>query len=138
MIKKILLPFDGSSFSEKAGEYAIYLAKSLGAQLVAVHVIKVGATEKLEGESIEKVKLKQAEICFSSIKSKAEKELIEMETKILVSRTIADAILEEAKDGEYDLIIMGSHGLSGFRKLILGSVTEEVIKKSTIHVLIAK
>ena len=81
MIKRVLLPVDGSSFSERAGEYAIFLAKSLETELVAVHIIKVGAAKKLKEENIEVSKLKQAEICFSSIKSKAERQSVEMETK---------------------------------------------------------
>ena len=136
MIKKILLPVDGSSFSERAGEYAVFLAKNLGAQMVVMHIIKVGATEKLELENIDSKKLKQAEICFSPIKNKAEKESVEVETKILVSRIIADTIIEEAKDGDYELIVIGSRGLSGLKKLVLGSVTEDVLKKSTVPVLV--
>jgi len=134
----MLLPVDGSSFSERAGEHGIYLAKKLEAELIAVHVIKVGTTKKLESENIEKVKLKQANICFSSLKDKAAQASVEIETKIIVSRNIANAVLEEAKDGDYDLIVMGSHGLSGLKKLVLGSITEEILKKSTMPVLIVR
>ncbi|MBI2653707.1 universal stress protein [Candidatus Woesearchaeota archaeon] len=136
MIKRVLLPVDGSSFSEKAGEYAIYLAKNLNAHIIVIHVIQVGATQKLDSENIEMKKLRQSDLCFKSLKEKAVKEAIELETKILVSRTIVDSILEEAKDGDYDLIVMGSRGLSGIKKLVLGSVTGGVVKKSTIPVLV--
>lgn len=138
MIKRIMVPVDGSSFSERASEFSVYLSKTLNAKLVAIHVIKVGATKKLDSENVGKRKLKQAEICFGPIKEKALKNSIEIETKIIVSRKIADTILEEAMDGEYDLIVIGSHGLSGLRKLVLGSVTEEVLKKSSIPVLVVR
>lgn len=138
MIKKILLPVDGSSFSEKAGEYAINLAKGFNAELIAIHVMQVGATQKLESESIESIKLKQAETCFSSLKEKASDVSLDMETKILVSRSIADAILEEAKDGDYDIIVIASRGLGGLKKLVLGSVTEGILQKSTVPVLVVR
>ncbi|MAG91339.1 universal stress protein [Candidatus Woesearchaeota archaeon] len=138
MIKSIMLPVDGSSFSEKAGEHAIFLAKGLNAKLTAVHVLKLGNTQKLDDENIENAKMKEADTVFSSIKEKATKQSVEMETKILVSRDIVETILEEAKDGNYDVIVMGSHGLSGLKKLILGSVTEEVLKRSTIPVFVSR
>jgi len=138
MIKKILLPVDGSSFSEKAGEYAINLAKVFNAKLIAVHVIQAGPAQKLESESIEKVKLKQAEACFSSLKKKASDVPLDMETRILVSRSIVDAILEEAKDGDYGIMVIAPRGLGGLKKLVLGSVTEGVLQKSTIPVLVVR
>ena len=137
MITKILLPIDGSPFSERAGEHAIYLAKNLKTQLTAIYVLKVGATKKLDSE-IESIKMKQANLCFSPLKNKATNESVEMETKILVSRSVVKTILEEAKDGNYDLIVISPHGLSDLKKLILGSITEEVLKKSTIPVLVTR
>jgi nucleotide-binding universal stress UspA family protein len=138
MIKNIMLPVDGSSFSEKAGVLAIYLAKKLDAKLSAVHVVGLGKATKLENDNIESARIKQAETIFSSIREKASKESLEIETKILVSRDIPETILEESKDGSYDLIIIASHGLSGIKKIILGSVTDDVLKKSTIPVLVSK
>lgn len=136
MIKRILLPVDGSPFSERAASYGIFLSKSLGAEISLIHILKVAPAAKLDPEEIKRKKIQQAEICFSSIISKAEKEGLRIDTKILASRKIPQTILNEASDNEYDLIIIGSHGLSGFRKLILGSVTEEILKKSTIPVLV--
>lgn len=103
-----------------------------------LHIIKLGATEKLDSENIESLKLKQAEICFSSLKNKAMNESVEIETKILVSKSIPETILEESSDGDYSLIVMGSQGLTGLKKIVLGSVTEKVLKKSTIPVLVVR
>lgn len=136
MIRKILLPTDGSAFSESASKYAIFLAKKCGASLTALHVISVEPPKKLGTESIEKEKTKQAELCFRSIEERAKAEGVELKTKILVSRSIGDTILEEADEGNYDIIIMGSHGISGFKKFLLGSVSEAVVRKAALPVLI--
>jgi nucleotide-binding universal stress UspA family protein len=138
MITNIMLPVDGSSFSEKAGEYAIYLAKHLNAELTAIHVIELGMWDKLDSDYIESKKLKQADICFSSLKDKAAKESVKMETKILVSKDITESILEESRDGDYNLGVIGSHGLSGFKKMILGSITDKVLKNITMPVLVVR
>ncbi|MBI5253194.1 MAG: universal stress protein [Euryarchaeota archaeon] len=136
MIRKILLPTDGSAFSESASKYAIFLAKKCGAALTALHVISVEPPKKLGTESIEKEKAKQAELCFRSVEERGKAEGVELKTKILVSRSICGAILEEAEEGGYDIIIMGSHGISGFKKFLLGSVSEAVVHKAALPVLI--
>lgn len=136
MIKRILLPTDGSAFSESASKYAVFLAKKLGCSLTALHVISVQPPKKLGTESVEREKAKQTELCFRSVEERAKAEGAELKTKILVARSISDTILEEADEGSYDIIIMGSHGITGFRKFLLGSVSEAVVRRATCPVLI--
>lgn len=104
-----------------------------GASLTALHVISVEPPKKLGTESIEREKAKQAELCFRSIEERGNAEGVELKTKILVSWSISDTILEE---GGYDIIIMGSHSISGFKKFLLGSVSEAVVRKAALPVLI--
>jgi len=56
----------------------------------------------------------------------------------LVEGKVADRILEIAKEGNFDMIVMGSHGLSGFKEFLLGSVSNQVVHKATCPVLIVK
>ncbi len=136
MIRRILLPTDGSAFSESASKYAVFLAKKCGALLTLLHVISVQPPKKLGAESVEKEKAKQTEVCFKSVEERARAEGVELRTKILVARSISGAILEEAEEGNYDIIIMGSHGITGFKKLLLGSVSEAVVRRAALPVLI--
>lgn len=138
MIKRILLPTDGSAFSERASEYALELAKSFGAELVVVHVVELPSTKRLAPEEVKQEKARRAESCFRSVKEKATSADITVETKMLVSRSVSDALLEESDEGGYDLVVMGSHGLSGMKKLLLGSVSEAMVHHGSKPVLVVK
>jgi nucleotide-binding universal stress UspA family protein len=138
MLSRILFATDGSSFSEQAGNYSLYLAGISGASITAFHVIHLTPPQSVSPSTVDREKKRRAELCFRSIMERAEKEKLNVETKIAVSRSAREAILEEAEDGEYDLVVMGSRGASGITKILLGSVSEEVVKKAPCPVLIVR
>ncbi len=138
MIKKILFPTDGSAFSERASEYALELAKAMGAELSVVHVVELPSPKGLAPGEIEKQKARRAESCFKSVKERAETAGVKVETRMLVSRSVSDALLEEAEEGGYDIVVMGSHGLSGMKKFLLGSVSEALVHHGSKPVLVVK
>ena len=137
-ISKILVPTDGSAFSRRAAKMALEIAKASGASVTALHVIEVKPPRLLEAASIEKVKAKQAEACFKDFEEEARSAGVEFETKMLVSRNVPRTILDEADAQNSDIIVMGSHGLTGLKKLLLGSITESILKKSAAPVLVVK
>lgn len=57
---------------------------------------------------------------------------------MLISRNVYRIIIDEIEIQNPDIVVMGSHGLTGLKKLLLGSVSAEVLKKSTVPVLIVK
>lgn len=138
MIEKILVPTDGSAFSERAFNYALFIAKQSRATILALHVINVPPPKPLDPTGISRRMLQRGEVCLESLKKKSREAGVEIETKILLSRSVSDAILKEASNGEFDLIIMGSHGLTGFKKFVLGSVSEAVVSRSTCPVMVVK
>ncbi|MFQ5816272.1 MAG: universal stress protein [Candidatus Hydrothermarchaeaceae archaeon] len=138
MIERILLPTDGSAFSERAADYAIGIAKNFKATLMAVHVVEMSAPKQLDVTSLEPEAARRAGTCFESIMEKAADASIDVETKVLISRSIGEALLEEIEEGNYDLVVMGSHGLSGVKKFLLGSVSEAVVHHTTKPVLLIK
>ena len=138
MIKRILLPTDGSAFSERAADYAIEIANNLKAAVTAVHVVRMSAPKALDTKNIEEEAARKAKTCFRSIVEKAEGSGIDVETKVLMSRSTREALLEEIEEYNYDLVVMGAHGLSGFKKFILGSVSDAVVHHSTKPVLLIK
>ncbi len=138
MIERILLPTDGSAFSERAADYALEIAKNSQATVTAAHVVEMPAPKQLDTNNLEREAAQRAETCFKSIKEKAAEAGVEVESKVLISRSIGGAILEEAEEGNYDLIVMGSHGLSGVKKFLLGSVSDAVVHHTTKSVLLTK
>jgi len=138
MIERILLPTDGSAFSERAAEYALGIADKFKSTVIAAHVVEMSAPKQLDVASLDREAARRAETCFKSIMEKAEEGDIEVETKVLISRSIGEAIIEELEEGNYDLVVMGTHGLSGVKKLLLGSVSEAVVHHTTKPVLLIK
>ena len=136
MITKILLPTDGSAFSDRAADYALHLAKKYSASLTALNVVEIAAPQELNAESVDKKHAHQAEMTLKAVQEKAGKEGVQIETKMLVSRSVSDAIMEEAEEGSYNLIVIGSHGRRGLQKLLLGSVAESIIRQTTRPVLV--
>ena len=127
---------DGSAFSSAAARHAIHLAKACNAELTAFYAIHTNRAKPLSAESIEKEKARQAKLCFDEARLLAEKAGIKMESRVSASRSVVDAIIEEIESGDYDLVVVGSHGLSGFKKLLLGSVTEAILKHKPCPVLV--
>ncbi|MBI4018143.1 MAG: universal stress protein [Candidatus Aenigmarchaeota archaeon] len=137
-ISKILLPTDGSAFSERASKLAMELAKATGAEIVAVHVIEVKPPRLLGADAIEKLKAKRAETCFRKAGEDAERAGLRFEKRILVSRSVPGAIVNYIEDESPDIVVMGSKGLTGLKRIMMGSVTSAVLEKTTVPVLVVK
>jgi len=140
MYKKILVPFDGSSESEKAVDHAIELAKALPEtpEITLLNVIDIHYIVQIS-ESIY-VDMESLEAYSKSVLNAIEdriKEDIPVKTLIRTGRPWEE-IVEEAKHGEYDIIIMGSHGLGFIDRLLLGSTAEGVIRHAECPVLVVK
>jgi len=63
---------------------------------------------------------------------------VQFKTKMLVSRSTPQTIIDEIEVQNPYIVVMGPHGLTGLKKLLLGSVSTKVLKKSTVLVLIVK
>jgi len=135
----ILLPFDGSEYSVNAANYALGLAKLTGAHVNIVHCDewKLEFAEVPESlvEQIRINRKKEAQILLKKAEGIFENQDIKY-TLETISGPPGELLTERAKSGEYDLIIMGSHGHSGITGLFLGSVTHKVLNKIYCPVLI--
>lgn len=137
MIERILLATDGSAFSAEAADHAIYLAEKCGALITAVHVISIRSPTPLTIENADKKGLATARTCLNKVITLGD-ENTPVETEILVSRTVPDALLEKADTGGYDIIIIGCRGVSGIRGMLLGSVSKAVVQKATCPVMVVR
>lgn len=141
---KILVAIDGSEMSMKAAEYGITMAKKDNANLVAVSVIYTPAStftytkQAWFDEFLKKANVEAAE-WFNKIKKNAAENGVQITTKTVEELySIPAAIVKYAENENADLIIMGSTGKTGFKRLLLGSVANDVVTHSPIPVMIIK
>ena len=144
LYQHILVPIDGSETSMIAMKEAIKLGKALNSKITVVQVmaldpfiadvyVKTGQTNDL----IERTRTYLLDILEQAKQKFAEKG-ITVETKLLEGFVVHEEIIEAAQDLNVDLIVMGSHGRTGVRKLVLGSVAQKVLGESHIPVLIVR
>ncbi|MEE4164695.1 MAG: universal stress protein [Desulfocapsaceae bacterium] len=135
----ILLPVDGSNYSDHATEYALYLARQCGARITAVSCYEwLGHMPDVNGSLIEELKDKiarQAAEVLNQTSRILTKAGIEHDTEIL-SGEPGKMLTSLAKSKRFDLIVMGSHGHSDIAGLFLGSVTHKVLNKIYCPVLV--
>ena len=133
-IKNILLPVDGSIYSDHAAAYAVYLARLSGAHITAVccHELcnyKQDVGELLVSELQIKVEQQATEVLNKTAEIIKEND-IEYTCKN-ISGTPGKVLVSLAESKEFDLIVMGSHGHTEILGLHLGSVTLKILR--TIH-----
>jgi nucleotide-binding universal stress UspA family protein len=143
-ISHILVPYDGSDPSRRSFEFALDLAKKSNSSIITVTCILESYYEPDSGFSEEeKEKLLRSQKAtatklLSVLDLQAQEVHVQFKGSILKSTSISEAILSYAEKHTTDLIVMGSRGLGGFKKLLLGSVASGVTEHSKCPVLIVK
>ncbi|HNQ12270.1 MAG TPA: universal stress protein [Bacteroidia bacterium] len=137
-IKKILIPFDFSETAALSLEHAVFLAKLLKAEITLLHVVETLTFTSAISHALSGFEKKIEDSSNEQLKALAEK--IHMETSIEVSiRTevgrIYKIISSIAKEEDTNLIIMGTHGVSGYQRFNLGSNTSRVVETAPCPVL---
>jgi nucleotide-binding universal stress UspA family protein len=133
MFKKILLATDGSKNSMDATKYAIGIAKTSGAELCALNALYTELSfKKSREDTLREQKAKGKEI-LAEVKEMADKAGIKA-TWVIVEGPPWIKIVEEADNGDYDLIVVGSEG----KGVLLGSVAEKVVRDASCPVLVVK
>ncbi len=140
-VNRILCPLDFSEFSVRAYRHALSLAQHYRAKLIAQHTVEVWrhpsasftATADLYDEYCQTLRGNGKEQLKEFVKNYTYNEV---QPKLIVNEgTAADAILLFAQEQKSDLIVMGTHGLRGFDRLMLGSVTDRVMRRAPCPVL---
>lgn len=134
---KILVAVDGSKYSKAAAERAIDFAGEYGGELRVVSIIDVPA--EFYGEAPDAVEdlVAKAKAYVEDVKKQAEASGVKAETLVREGETYR-MILDVAEDLGVNAIIMGSHGRTGLKRLLMGSVTEKVIGYAHCPVLVVK
>lgn len=145
MYQRILAAVDGSEASAAALRAAITLAKEQQGLLRLVHVVDETAGYAIDSPSVEIERLDDAgrlegQKALDASASEARATGIEPETTLLQRDRSenAEAILAEAERWRADLIVIGTHGRHGVKRLLLGSVAEGVTRRSPVPVLLVR
>jgi nucleotide-binding universal stress UspA family protein len=142
MFKKILVPVDGSTTSDKALDFALLLARDNHGEVRMIHAIDELSflnSHEYSGELINLARengtqiLHKAKIAANALAIPADTKLIDFPGKRL-----GDTVVEEARMWGADLIVVGTHGRRGIGRVLLGSGAEQVIRLSPIPVLIIR
>ncbi|KAF6247036.1 universal stress protein [Nitrosopumilus sp. b3] len=141
-MNNILVPYDFTNFGDLAFEKAMEIAKKFDSKLTLISVI--GSDIDTSGMS-----LSRAEEAHDESENKAKEDLnklknsnivenVPISVEIVHNSSSSDGILLFAEKHNTDLIVMGSHGRSGFKKVVLGSVASNVVAKAQCPVMIVK
>ncbi len=145
--KNILVPLDGSEYSIKALEYAGIMAKSFNSKLIALYIlpssIRYNFSSNKENSEINspfnqiiQVSYIEAQNWLKDIRKKIDIEIVA--EVIIAKESIVSEIIEFAELRSIDLIIMGTRGRTGFKKLLLGSVASGVVTYAHCPVLVIR
>jgi len=139
---KILVPVDFSPSSHAAVESAADLALHFGAALHLVHVIPMFPTTTLpdfipEAKFIEE-NTKEAERHFAAVSADLTGRGIKVESTVEVGDDVASAILEVTEHQSADMVVISTHGLTGWHPLVFGSIAEKVMKLVACPVLLLR
>ena len=138
MFSKIVVPVDGSRYADKALRYASDLAKRYGSSVTLIHVVATRVYAMAEvGVLISKDLDKEGKEILKRSQELASSLGISANTK-LVSGVPAEEILRFAESEKFDLIVMGSRGLSEVKAFLLGSVSDKVSHHAKCPVLIVR
>ena len=139
MLNQVLVPLDGSRLAEAALSPAAYLAQKLGAEVMLVHIIERDAPQAIHGErhlaDPEETYAYLNEVAHSAFPNE-----LHVKEHVHTSQTadVAQGIVDHAAELGSDLIVMCTHGQSGLRDLLFGSIAQQVVALGTIPVLLVR
>jgi nucleotide-binding universal stress UspA family protein len=138
-IKQLLVPIDFTETSDRALDYAVALAKKLGAKITVMHAYELPIYGFPDGALVATVDVatrisQAAQEGLTAAVEKRKSSGVEMRA-ILRDGPPVEEIATVAEDVKADLVVLGTHGRRGLRRAIMGSVAEEVIRELTVPVL---
>ncbi|MBS3763689.1 MAG: universal stress protein [Candidatus Brocadiia bacterium] len=142
-IKKILCPVDFSDGSNLALRYAIAFAQAYHAEVEIMHVVEMPFLPSYSTEGLPDFSLpieQIQELCeerLSKLADKFDADGALVQRKVTLGSPFVE-IIQEAKNGEFDLVVIGTHGETGLKHVLIGSTAEKVVRKAPCPVLSVK
>ncbi len=144
MYNRILFPTDGSELSDKASDMALSLAKLSGAGLQTLAVKEpfpysaISESYPVAPQDFLDAQERIAQARVKKVADKAQAAGVRCDTAVIEAVHAWEGIIDQAKAGGCDLIVMASHGRRGISALLLGSETQKVLTHSTLPVLVVR
>ena len=143
-IRRILVPMDFSECSRRGLRYAVAMAERFGSEIVLVHAIE--APLNLPPQTLVRLDPEgPAMPIMDYVREAADRRLNAMLAELSLASIpaqgvisvgdVRDVVLENAKTHNVDMIVMGTHGRKGLRHLLIGSVAEDIVRRSEVPVL---
>jgi nucleotide-binding universal stress UspA family protein len=145
MYKRILVAIDGSDTSSAGLREACRLAKDQGSHLRLIHVVDeiLGASPPIFGSAYDAIIAglrKAGSSILARAESLAEKEGLTAEIQLVeaMGRPAGECVIDAAKKWPADLIVCGTHGRRGLRRIVMGSDAEYVVRRAPVPILLIR
>lgn len=144
MFQRILFATDGSAASDHAATLAVDLARAHGAKLTALYVVDpypylgIGEANPLGFQAYMSAAQQHAAEAHQKVLDLCAKAGVTCQPRLVEDVAASTGIVDSARELGCDLIVVGSHGRTGVKRLMLGSVAARVVAESTIPVLVAR
>lgn len=140
---KVLIPVDGSKYSSEGLKVAADFAKSKGAEIVIIHVAPFIAGMDLElsaarREEIMESAKRNGEQVLSKAAGLLKDSGVNSKTLLATAPSVAEELIKTAESEKADLIIIGSRGLTGAARFMLGSTASKVVRHCPCSVYVVK
>jgi nucleotide-binding universal stress UspA family protein len=145
MYARILVPVDGSEAAEQGLNEAIDLARHLKARMQIVHIVEpyvmvtpetMPTTVLQVAETVRSVGAELLEEC----RDKAKQAGVQVDVELIetMGGSAGERIVQKAQEGNADLIVCGTHGRRGMRRMLMGSDAEYVVRRAPVPVLLVR
>ena len=142
MYKKILIPLDGSEVAQRALEEAEKLAKAFDSELVLVQIVPFmpiyGSPELVTPLIIDEKQKESAERYLTSLAENLRQKGFRVKSIVKTGQQVPAEIIDVAKETGVDLIVMNTHGRSGFTRWFVGSVALKVLTRAETPILLIR
>ena len=142
--RKIVVPLDGSGWSETALPHAIDLARVNNAELILLHIFKSPAHQytdqiALAGQDSQIQSMREtAKQKFIGLRNEIREQGINTRVQWIEGTNVAALICDYVRDEGVDLVVMTSHGYTGIARILCGSVAKQIIEGLNVPVMIIR
>jgi nucleotide-binding universal stress UspA family protein len=144
-LRRMLIPLDGSEFAKQVREPAIALGSLMDAEYVLIRAVEsrspsAGPPVAAERKAAEQPRLEkqkaEAQAYLDGAVERLRAEGFRVRARVVVAESVAAAVLEAARDENIDVIAVATHARSGFKRLLLGSVADKIVRGALTPVLV--
>jgi nucleotide-binding universal stress UspA family protein len=138
-INRLVVPLDGSPLAEAALPAALEMAQRFGARVMLLHVMERGAPRSVHGQP-HLVEESEALDYLKRVADRLEKQGVAVEYHVHpnLEQDVARSISEHTVELGAELVVMSVHGWGGLRDLLIGSIAQQVLRRGTTPVLLAR